>query len=69
MQTDGTAGQQLLETPSLSSVFDLVDLFVSHPDDGSWWHNVVDSYVAANREEVHTHIRRRNSQNAAKRNQ
>lgn len=54
--------------PQLRTLCDLIDMFVSHPDDNSWWVSVVDDYVGQNAEEVHAHIRRRNDQEAAERN-
>ncbi len=56
-QTAADAGKR---GPALTKMHDLVDLFVSHPDDSTWWQTVVDNYVTANEEEVFGHIKARN---------
>lgn len=38
----------------------LVDLFISHPDDSSWWQPILQGYVNAHEAEVIAHIRARN---------
>ncbi len=53
--------------PALNRMHDLVDLFISHPDDSTWWRTVMDNYVVSNEEEVFNHIRRRNATMANRR--
>jgi hypothetical protein len=65
MQGDGDP--MLEQHPALRSLVNLVDLFISHPDASTWWVTVVDNYVGEHAEEVHAHIRRRNSQGASNR--
>ncbi|MBT9316652.1 HET-C-related protein [Leptothoe spongobia] len=50
----GFAGQHVEDLMSL------VDFFISHPDDTSWWRPILSSYVSANEPEVIKHIRQRN---------
>lgn len=38
----------------------LVDLFISHPDDSTWWQSIFDAYVRDHREDVMRSILRRN---------
>ena len=45
--------------PSTTSLLDLVDLIVSHPDDTQWWRRVISRYIAAHPDEVYQHILRR----------
>jgi hypothetical protein len=64
-QTDDT--DHVEQVPSLTNLHNLLDLFVCHPEDSSWWFPVIDKYVGAHAEEVHAHILRRNGQGAANR--
>ena len=44
----------------LSNTLALVDLFITHPDDSTWWHSILNEYVQAHEEEVIAHIQIRN---------
>lgn len=46
--------------PEVTDLLNLVDLYVSHPNDSSWWRTVMDTYVRAHSDEVYHHIQRRN---------
>lgn len=48
------------EIEGMSQLLSLVDLFISHPADNSWWKAIVSNYVASNEQEVLNHIEARN---------
>ena len=45
----------------------MVDLFIAHPDDSTWWRPILSSYVSAHEAEVIRHIRARNRTRASRR--
>lgn len=47
--------------PAVQTLLNLADLFISHPDDSSWWHAIFDQYVSQHEPEVVAHIRARNA--------
>jgi hypothetical protein len=62
---DSAAGQaEAAQMPAVTDLLNLVDLFISHPDDSTWWRTVMDRYVGAHPAEVYSHIRRRNATRA-----
>lgn len=44
----------------LPDVLALVDMFIAHPEDSTWWRSIVNNYVQANEAEVIAHIKSRN---------
>ena len=38
-----------------------VDLYISHPQDNSWWNSIVETYVRENPEQIANDIDRRNA--------
>jgi hypothetical protein len=48
------------EGPSVQDLMALVDYFISHPADTSWWKPILTDYVNSNEEEIISHIRQRN---------
>ena len=46
--------------PETGKLLNLVDFFVSHPDDTSWWKPTFDGYIAADPDSVYDGILRRN---------
>jgi hypothetical protein len=58
VQTDQAA---LIKTmPGVDRLLNLVDFFISHPDDHAWWKQVIDAQVASNPEPIYQSILRRN---------
>ncbi len=60
VQETADAQEIIALAPSTSGLLDLVDLFISHPDDSTWWQPVMSSYIADHPAEVYHHILRRN---------
>jgi len=52
--------EYLRRRPQVQTLLNLADLFISHPDDSSWWHIIFDQYVSQHEPEVVAHIRARN---------
>ena len=46
--------------PGVPDLLALVALFISHPEDSTWWRSILTSYVNAHEEEVINHIKARN---------
>ncbi|MSP62432.1 MAG: DUF4157 domain-containing protein [Myxococcales bacterium] len=51
---------EAMKDPEVLKLMNLVDMFLSHPDDTKWWKPIFDKYVASHEEEVLKHIRDRN---------
>ncbi len=65
MQGDATGKEaELLKLPGALRLMNLVDEFVAHPADVSWWRPVMDAYVTQNAEVVYHSILRRNKTRA-----
>ncbi len=47
-------------TPEVKKLLNGVDLYISHPDDGSWWRPVMEKYINAHPEQVLADIEKRN---------
>lgn len=52
--------EYLAKHPEAQALLNLADLFISHPDDSSWWHPLLDDYVSRHEAEVVAHIQARN---------
>lgn len=63
-QSDGKNSTYLAEHPEVKKLLDLADLFVSHPDDSTWWKGIFQGYIGAHEEEVVEHILARNKTGA-----
>ncbi len=48
------------EGPETQDLMALVDYFIAHPEDTSWWKPILTEYVNNNEEEVINHIKQRN---------
>lgn len=59
-QGDAKNQSALKDYPGLGSLLNLADLFISHPNDSTWWRAVVSSYIAMHADEVTQHILARN---------
>jgi hypothetical protein len=46
--------------PEVTRLLNLVDYFISHPDDTAWWKPIVDAYIATDPDSVYESILRRN---------
>jgi len=65
---EGTAFLQATKglDPEVVKLLDLVDLFISHPDDTKWWQPVFDAYIATDPDSVYDSILRRNKTRGAR---
>jgi hypothetical protein len=50
----------MLKDPEVAKLVSLVDQFISHPDDTSWWKPVTTAYIASDPDSVYESILRRN---------
>lgn len=49
-----------MQMTGVQQLMNLVDLFISHPDDSTWWKPIFDAYIAKDPESVYQGIIRRN---------
>lgn len=52
---------EIAKLPGVNDLLNLVDFFISHPDNSTWWKPVFDTVIAANPEPVYQSILRRNA--------
>jgi hypothetical protein len=58
---DAEANQATLrQNPAATKLLNLADLFISHPQDSSWWQGIFSSYIDSHSDEVINHISQRN---------
>jgi Domain of unknown function (DUF4157) len=60
----GDRAAQIAALPGTDRLLDLVDYFLSHPDDNAWWKAIIDRQVATNPEPIFQSILRRNETRA-----
>jgi hypothetical protein len=51
---------ETMKKPGVERLLNLVDEFISHPDDTGWWRPVTDAYIARDADSVYESILRRN---------
>ncbi|GET36580.1 eCIS core domain-containing protein [Microseira wollei] len=51
---------ETMKRPGVGQLMNIVDLFISHPDDTQWWKPIFDAYIATDAESVYESILRRN---------
>ena len=52
--------EQIAKLPGVPDLLNLVDFFISHPDNSNWWKPIFDAEVANNPEPIYQSILRRN---------
>jgi Domain of unknown function (DUF4157) len=55
---------QIKAMPGTDRLLNLVDFFISHPDDTQWWKPIIDNQIATNPEPIYQSILRRNETRA-----